>query len=78
MYLNETYSRFQIGKYLSDMFPIKIGLQRGDNLTPFLFKFALECKIRRVQINQDGLTSDCTHQFLVYAHDVNVFDEAAC
>jgi len=30
MCLNETYSRVRVGKYLSDMFPIKNGLKQGD------------------------------------------------
>jgi len=28
------------------MFPIKHGLKQGDALTPLLFSFALECKIK--------------------------------
>jgi hypothetical protein len=46
--LNETYSRVRVGKHLSDTFPIKNGLKKGDALSPFLFKFALEYAIRRV------------------------------
>jgi len=34
IYLNETCSRVRVGKYLSDMFPIKNGKQ-GDSLSPF-------------------------------------------
>jgi len=30
MCLNETYSRVQVGKHLSDMFPFKNGLKQGD------------------------------------------------
>ena len=30
MFLNETYSRVQVGKHLSYMFPIKNGLKKGD------------------------------------------------
>jgi len=46
---NETYSRVQVGKHLSDMFLIRIGLKQGDALMPLLFNFALVCTIRRVQ-----------------------------
>jgi hypothetical protein len=47
MYLNETFSRVQVGKYLSDMFPIGNGLKQDVLLTLF-FNFALEYAIRRV------------------------------
>ena len=48
MCLNETYSRFQGGKYLSDIFPIRNGLKQGDALLPLLFNFGLEHPSRRV------------------------------
>jgi hypothetical protein len=32
MCLSETYTRVQVGKYLSDTFPIKNGLKQGDAL----------------------------------------------
>jgi len=36
------------------------------------FQFALEYIIRKVQVNQDGLKLNDTHQLLVYADDDNM------
>jgi hypothetical protein len=71
MCLNETLSRVQVGKYLSDVFPIKNGLQQ-DVLSPLLFSFSLEYATRRVQVNLDALKLNCTLQRLLYAHYVNI------
>jgi len=57
---------------LSDIFPIRNDWKQGDDLSPVLFNFALEYDIRTVQVSQDGLKLNGTHQLLVYADGVTI------
>ena len=58
---------------MSEMFPVKNGLNQGDALSLLLFNFALEYTIRRFQVSQDCFKLNGTHQLLVYTHDVIKF-----
>jgi hypothetical protein len=72
---NETYSRVNIGKNLSDKFPIQNGLKQGDTLSPLLFNFAFKYTLRRVQENEVVLKLNRTHQLLAYDDDSNIVGE---
>jgi len=50
-------------------------LKQGDALTPLLLNFDLDYAMRRVQVNQDGLKLNGTHQLLIYADDVHIYWE---
>ena len=47
-------------------------MKQGDALSPLLFNFALKYAIKRIQVNQTGLTLNGTHQFMAYDDDVNI------
>jgi len=76
MCLNATYSRLQVGKHLSDMFPTKKGLKQSALLLS-LFNFTLEYAIRGIKVNQDDLKVHGIHQLLVCA-DVNILGGSIC
>jgi len=63
--LNETYSTVWVGKHLSDMFHFKNGLKKEGVLLPLISNYALEYAIRSIQVNQDDLKLNGTHQLLV-------------
>jgi len=46
MCLTETYSRVQVGKNLSEMFPIRNGLKQGDALSPLLLTLLWSMPLR--------------------------------
>jgi hypothetical protein len=54
------------------MFPVKNGCKQVDALSPLFFKFASEHVIWRVQVNQDGLKVNGTHQLLYYVDYINI------
>jgi len=66
--MNEKCSGVRVGKYLSDMFPVKNGLKKGNVLPPLLFNFALLYAIRRFQVHQDGLKLNGTLQLMMLVY----------
>jgi len=56
------------------MFCTENGSKCVNDLSPLLSNTALLYAIRRVQVNQDGLKLNDTHQILVYADAINISD----
>jgi hypothetical protein len=59
--LNLMYSKVCICKHLSDAFCTQNCLKQGNAISPFLFNFAIECTIRKVQENGGALELDAEH-----------------
>ena len=57
---------------MCDVFLIRNYLKQGDALLPLLFNSAVDCAIRRAQVNQDGLKLNGKHKLPVYADNVNI------
>jgi len=55
MCLNDTYSTAQVGKHMSNVFPIRNALKQEEVLPLLLFNCALEYANWRVKVHQDGL-----------------------
>jgi len=71
MCLTGTYNKGRLGRNLTEIFPIRNALKKGDARMPLIFKFTLENAFRRVQVSQNGLKINGTYQLLHYA-DVNI------
>ena len=63
--------KFGIHTQLFQLLPTKNGL-KGDALLSLLFNFALEYAIRKVKAEHKFLKCNGTHQFIIYANDVNL------
>jgi hypothetical protein len=55
-----------IGENLSEAFSIQNDLKQEDALFPLLFNFVIECAIRNVQENQEGMKMNGTRKLVVY------------
>jgi hypothetical protein len=55
IHVKETCGMIHFGKYLPDVFPMKIGLKQADALSSLLFNFALDYAICNIQENKRGI-----------------------
>jgi len=60
---------------LPDAVHIQNCLKQGDDLSPLLFTFPLECFITKVQESWEWLELTGVHQVLVSADDVKLLSE---
>ena len=58
------------------VYTIKTVLKQGKVSTPLTLVFSLDYAIRGIQVNQDGLKLNGTHQLLVHADNVNIMRES--
>jgi hypothetical protein len=58
---------------VSEVFAVRNGVKQGDALSPLLFNFALEYTIRRVQVIQDDLKLNGSHQLIMVIYWVEVY-----
>jgi hypothetical protein len=60
---------------LSDAFAIHNGLKHGDTLSSWLFNFALQHALRKVQENKRGFELNRTYHLLICVYDVNLLSK---
>ena len=77
MCLPEMYSRVQVGKNLSDIFPITNDLKQGDALLPLLLNSALEYTIMSVQVKCNLCIGSKTFGFITVSHKLTL-SECRC
>jgi dimeric dUTPase (all-alpha-NTP-PPase superfamily) len=58
-----------------DAFLIHNGLKEEDIQSSFIFNVALQYAMSNIQVNQEELDLNGTHQFLVYTDDINTLHE---
>jgi hypothetical protein len=59
--LNANYNRVGVGKHLYESLFVKNVLKQGHSLSSLLFSISLECSLRWVKVNQDGLNLKGTY-----------------